>query len=257
MSSASFLASSSYASKGNSMSESLAPKTLARVGKEVRDLIKNPPEGCKLIVDPETGLPHALNELMAEISGPEGTPYHERYFHIKLIIPSDFPNSPPRGFFLTKIYHPNVDPSTGAICVNTLKKDWTPTVTMSHVLGVIRCLLIVPFPESSLNDEAGKLFMESYDEYAQRARLMASIHGRPKSLYDNSSHDATLASPKSKENEGEHFVLNRMSQNISPSDVLKQSNTMDGNSGLDKKAKVVKKKSATGDIKKKKNLKRL
>jgi hypothetical protein len=67
MSSASFLASSSYASKGNSMSESLAPKTLARVGKEVRDLIKNPPEGCKLIVDPETGLPHALNELMVSL----------------------------------------------------------------------------------------------------------------------------------------------------------------------------------------------
>lgn len=241
------------------MSESLAPKTLARVGKEVRDLIKNPPEGCKLIVDPETGLPHALNELMAEISGPEGTPYHGRYFHIKLVIPSDFPNSPPRGFFLTKIYHPNVDPSTGAICVNTLKKDWTPTVTMSHVLGVIRCLLIVPFPESSLNDEAGKLFMESYDEYAQRARLMANIHGRPKSLYDSSSnHDGTPSSPKSKENEGDHpIVPNRMNHNISPSDVLKQSNTMDANSGLDKKAKVVKKKSATGDVKKKKNLKRL
>ena len=71
-----------------------------------------------------------------------------------------------RGFFLTKIYHPNVDMSTGAICVNTLKKDWNSSVPMSHVLGVIRCLLIVPYPESSLNDEAGKLFMDSYDEYA-------------------------------------------------------------------------------------------
>jgi ubiquitin-conjugating enzyme E2 S len=80
----------------------------------------------------------------------------------------DFPNSPPRGFFLSKIYHPNVNPSTGDICVNTLKKDWSASTTISHVLSVIRCLLIVPFPESSLNDEAGKLFMESYDEYARR-----------------------------------------------------------------------------------------
>ena len=40
---------------------------------------------------------------------------------------------------------------------------------------VIRCLLIVPFPESSLNDEAAKLFMESYDEYARRARLLTSV----------------------------------------------------------------------------------
>ena len=94
---------------------------------------------------------------------------------------ADFPASPPRGFFLTKIYHPNVDMSTGAICVNTLKKDWTAETTFSHVLSVIRCLLIVPFPESSLNDEAGKLFMESYDEYSKRAHLMADVHGRPAS----------------------------------------------------------------------------
>ena len=33
--------------------------------------------------------------------------------------------------------------STGAICVNTLKKDWTAETTFSHVLSVIRCLLIV------------------------------------------------------------------------------------------------------------------
>lgn len=44
------------------------------------------------------------------------------------------------------------------------------------MLQVVHCLLIVPFPESSLNDEAGKLFMESYDEYARKARLMTGIH---------------------------------------------------------------------------------
>jgi len=82
---------------------------------------------------------------------------------------------------VTKIYHPNVDISTGAICVNTLKKDWTPDTSFPHVLSVIRCLLIYPFPESSLNDEAGKLFMESYDEYSKRAQLMADVHGRPHS----------------------------------------------------------------------------
>ena len=115
----------------------------------------------------------------AEIAGPAGTPYESRYFQLKLVLSADFPSSPPRGYFLTKIYHPNVDSHTGAICVNTLKRDWTPATTMGHVLGVIRCLLIVPFPESSLNDEAGRLFMDSYAEYARRARLLADVHGRP------------------------------------------------------------------------------
>lgn len=94
---------------------------------------------------------------------------------MKLVLSSDYPTSPPRGFFLTKIYHPNVA-NNGDICVNTLKKDWSPETTLKHVLQVIRCLLIVPFPESSLNDEAGKLFMDSYDEFARRAKLMTEVH---------------------------------------------------------------------------------
>jgi ubiquitin-conjugating enzyme E2 S len=42
-------------------------------------------------------------------------------------------------------------------------------------MQVIRCLLIVPFPESSLNDEAGKLFMESYDEVGPCTKLFADM----------------------------------------------------------------------------------
>ena len=60
--------------------------------------------------------------------------------------------------------------------MNTLKKDWSIDVTIKHILSVIRCLLIVPFPESSLNDEAGKLFMDSYEEFSKRARIMTEVH---------------------------------------------------------------------------------
>lgn len=58
--------------------------------------------------------------------------------------------SPPHpGFFITKIFHPNVS-EKGEICVNTLKKDWNPTAwSLYNILEVVKCLLIVPFPESS------------------------------------------------------------------------------------------------------------
>jgi ubiquitin-conjugating enzyme E2 S len=169
----------------SSACENLPPKTLARVSREIRDLHKGPPEGVRLVVDADTGVPSNLGEVLAEIEGPTGTPYEGKFFQLKLLLSPDFPASPPRGFFMTKIYHPNVDMSTGAICVNTLKKDWTAETTFAHVLSVIRCLLIIPFPESSLNDEAGKLFMESYDEYAKRARLMAGVHGRSQSCEED------------------------------------------------------------------------
>lgn len=51
--------------------------------------------------------------------------------------------------------------------MNTLKKDWNPKDwNISHIFEVVKCLLINPFPESSLNDEAGKLFMEDYEEFS-------------------------------------------------------------------------------------------
>lgn len=39
--------------------------------------------------------------------------------------------------------------------------------------------MIEPFPESALNEEAGKLLLEDYEEYAKHAKLMTSIHAQP------------------------------------------------------------------------------
>lgn len=149
----------------------LSPQVISRIMGEIRELNKNPTEGIELIDNEE----NSISEIHAVIIGPASTPFSKGKFRMKLILSHDYPNSPPRGYFLTKIYHPNVS-SNGDICVNTLKKDWSAETTLKHVLQVIRCLLIVPFPESSLNDEAGKLFMDSYDEFARRARLMTDVH---------------------------------------------------------------------------------
>ena len=101
-------------------------------------------------------------------------------FRVKLALDKDFPQSPPKGFFLTKIFHPNVS-ARGEICVNTLKRDWKPDLGIKHILLTVKCLLIVPNPESALNEEAGKLLLERYDDYCSRARLFTEIHARSES----------------------------------------------------------------------------
>lgn len=148
---------------------------------------------------------------------------------MKLVLGKDFPQTPPKAFFLTKIFHPNVA-SNGEICVNTLKKDWKPDLGLKHVLLVrfldshclpkvfirdsldtifttqksisvlnpnflqsiqtIKCLLIVPNAESALNEEAGKMLLERYDDYSQRAKMMTEIHAQAasKANKDLSSH---------------------------------------------------------------------
>ncbi|KAL0648667.1 hypothetical protein Bca4012_046958 [Brassica carinata] len=80
-----------------------------------------------------------FSQICADIEGPVGTPYDNGLFRMKLALSHDYPHSPPKGYFMTKIFHPNVA-SNGEICVNTLKKDWNPSLGLRHVLSVVSTL---------------------------------------------------------------------------------------------------------------------
>ncbi|XP_029441337.1 ubiquitin-conjugating enzyme E2 S [Rhinatrema bivittatum] len=160
----------------NSNVENLPPHIIRLVYKEVSTLTSDPPEGIKIFPNEED-----ITDLQVTIEGPEGTPYAGGLFRMKLILGKDFPAAPPKGYFLTKIFHPNVG-GNGEICVNVLKKDWKAELGIRHVLLTIKCLLIHPNPESALNEEAGRLLLENYEEYAARARLMTEIHAQACSL---------------------------------------------------------------------------
>lgn len=152
------------------MSGPLSTQAMRLLAKELSELQEKPCEGIRVLMNEQD-----LTDVQAEIDGPAGTPYAGGVFRMRLSLPSDFPASPPKGFFMTKIWHPNVA-KAGEICVNVLKRDWKPDLGLRHVLLVIRCLLIEPFPESALNEEAGKALLEDYDEYCRHARLMAELH---------------------------------------------------------------------------------
>lgn len=91
-------------------------------------------------------------------------------------MPTDYPSQPPTANFRTAIFHPNVHPETGGVCVETLKRDWDSSLTLRDVLITISCLLIQPNPDSALNAEAGSLIQEDFELFARRAQLMTSIH---------------------------------------------------------------------------------
>jgi ubiquitin-conjugating enzyme E2 S len=156
-----------------SVSENLAPQALRSIVKELKHLTKNPIEDVNVHINDDN-----ISDVQATIKGPASTPYEGGVFRMKLIMSSDFPQSPPKGFFITKIFHPNVA-ETGDICVNTLKRDWKPEYGIEHILTVIKCLLIHPNPASALNEEAGKLLLEDYVTFAKRAKMMTEVHARP------------------------------------------------------------------------------
>ncbi|CAG8327138.1 unnamed protein product [Penicillium salamii] len=117
-----------------------------------------------------------LSQLTILLAGPPGTPFAQGIWKLHLKMPEDYPQSPPKATFKTKIWHPNMEELTGAVCVDTLKRDWQPNLTLRDVLVTISCLLIYPNPDSALNASAGALMQEDYAAYAHQAKLMTSIH---------------------------------------------------------------------------------
>ncbi|POV97748.1 hypothetical protein PSHT_14411 [Puccinia striiformis] len=164
------------------MADNLSSKSLRRINKELNSLRTSPPEGIRVLINEDD-----ITDVKAWIHGPAETPYHNGYFKISIRFGPEYPSAPPTCIFTTKIFHPNVGPK-GEICVNTLKKDWNSTQTLMDILTVIKCLLIYPNPESALDEEAGRLLLENYDEYFTRAKLWTDIHAKnkpPSGLFDS------------------------------------------------------------------------
>ncbi|KAG9041754.1 hypothetical protein FS837_011803 [Tulasnella sp. UAMH 9824] len=153
---------------------SVNPTAFRRLVREIRQLQTEPPEGIRISTDDEDIL-----DVTGIIQGPAGTPYEGGYFRVKFKFTEEFPAAPPKCWFMTKIFHPNVS-KAGEICVNTLKKDWKREYGIGHILVTIKCLLIYPNPESALDEAAGKMLLEKYEDYCKHAKLMTSVHATPK-----------------------------------------------------------------------------
>ena len=86
------------------------------------------------------------------IRGPVGfiqndTAYDGGTFFVDIQIPHDYPYKPPKMRFETKIWHPNVSSQTGAICLDILKNEWSPALTIRTALLSLQALLCSPEPD--------------------------------------------------------------------------------------------------------------
>lgn len=118
---------------------------LQRLKKEYLDIIKNPPNGIT------AGLKNKNNmyEWIATLIGPDATPYAGGLFTLKIIFPKKYPFTSPKITFVTPIYHCNIS-ATGDICLDILKDNWSPALTIDKVLLSISSLLNEPNPNDPL-----------------------------------------------------------------------------------------------------------
>ena len=88
-----------------------------------------------------------LYRWQATIMGPSDSPFEGGIFLLDVTFPTDYPFKPPKIVCKTKIYHPNIN-SNGNICLDILKINWSPSLTLNKVLVSLNSLLCDLRPES-------------------------------------------------------------------------------------------------------------
>jgi ubiquitin-conjugating enzyme (huntingtin interacting protein 2) len=125
-----------------------------------------------------------FRELVGTISGPKDTAYEGGTFKISITIPSAYPFEPPKMKFITKIWHPNISSQTGAICLDILKDQWSPALTIKTALLSLQALLSTPEPRDPQDAEVAKQYLASREVFDSTARFWTETYATPTSEDD-------------------------------------------------------------------------
>merc|ERR1712232_1318307 len=99
----------------------------------------------------------------------EDSPYTGGIYFLNIHFPNDYPFKPPKLTFTTRIYHPNIN-SNGAICLDILKEQWSPALTISKVLLSLSSLLTDPNPDDPLVPNIAHEYKTDRAKYEASAR---------------------------------------------------------------------------------------
>ena len=139
--------------------------SLRRLKTELAELQRDPPANCTAGPISESD----MSTWEAMIFGPADSPFQGGMFALTIRFPSDYPFKPPIITFKTKIYHPNIN-AAGGICLDILKSQWSPALTISKVLLSILSLLTDANPDDPLVPEIATIYRNNREAYNATAR---------------------------------------------------------------------------------------
>ncbi len=141
---------------------------LKRIQRELVELQEDPPTSCSAGPADDD-----LFHWQATIMGPDDSPYAGGLFFLDIHFPADYPFKPPKVTFNTRIYHCNIN-SNGGICLDILKDQWSPALTISKVLLSICSLLTDANPDDPLVPEIADLLKTNKSVHDANAREYTS-----------------------------------------------------------------------------------
>jgi len=120
-----------------------------RINKDISEL--ELPKTCAI----DFPNPDVLLDFNISICPDEGF-YRNGKFVFNFKVSEDYPHSPPKVKCLLTIYHPNID-LEGNVCLNILREDWKPVLTINSIVYGLQYLFLEPNPDDPLNKDAAAL----------------------------------------------------------------------------------------------------
>ena len=145
-----------------------------RIKKEYQDLQKEKNSNVKVkLVDND------IRHWKGRIKGPIDTCYQGGIFDVDIVIPNEYPFKPPKMKFDTKIWHPNISSVTGAICLDILKNEWTPALTIRTALISLQALMCDPVPNDPQDAVVAKQYMSDIKLFNETAKHWVEEYANP------------------------------------------------------------------------------
>jgi len=155
-------------------------KTSAAVIRAQKDISElNLPSTCKVDFPDPTDL---LNFVLT--IKPDDGMYKGGVFKFSFHIKDNYPHEAPKLKCLQKIYHPNID-LQGNVCLNILRDDWKPVLTIQAVVFGMQYLFLEPNPDDPLNKEAAEVLKNNrtqFEQYVQKSMRGGYVGGE---TFDN------------------------------------------------------------------------
>ena len=112
--------------------------------------------------------------LYGVLEGPISSPYQNGFFLFKMIYSQDHPWKPPKFYFISKIFHPNINEENGFVSVDILREMWNPSLTVGKIIYSVQSLLDEPNTDVFLNQSAAELYKKDKNEYDDVVRKYTS-----------------------------------------------------------------------------------
>ncbi|KAJ6535935.1 ubiquitin-conjugating enzyme/RWD-like protein [Mycena vulgaris] len=149
------------------------PATLKRIHREISD-VKKEDLGSITLVPSDN-----LFVWCGTLPGPEGSVYEGGVFNIAVNLPPDYPFSAPKVTFKTRIYHMNIS-DQGNICIDILKHNWSPALSLFKVILSLSSLLTDPNPKDPLVPSIATQYTRNRKLHDSTARQWTELYARPK-----------------------------------------------------------------------------